>query len=124
MNRYSVDDHSHHDYWLLNKLTKQLSQKFEEHLKSYLIQNLREHGFYFCCDDEFIEFFKSRVYRISFADRQNEYFFYVDFVDDSNKGLYIGNYSTEVTIEHEANKITATIGKTFKSMIAENRKQK
>ena len=117
-------NHTHHDYWLLNEFKRDLTQKFEDHLKTYLIQNLSKHGVHFNSDDEFIDFFKRNVYRITHVDRPNDYQFYANNINGNKKGIFIGAYSTEVTIEHEANKITATIGKTFKSMIAENRNHK
>lgn len=81
----------------LNKLRKD----FDNHLKAYLIRNLQHIGYTFANDNEFIEFVKNRVYRISTESRPNYYELRLDFVDKDNMGTYIGCYSDEINFFEE-----------------------
>jgi len=95
----------------MDKFLENARTEFEDRLKSYLYASLAHNGFEFLSDDEFFEFIKERVHRIGFEGSPMKYQFYLDFVDEKNRGVFLGEYSEEVKISHEGNVITATIGR-------------
>jgi hypothetical protein len=114
---YNIEDYNL-NYSVMEKITadfyKQLMQKFDAHLKSYIQTNLSALGFTFDDDSEFISFVKKRVFKIDFSGNPNQHDLYLDFVDAENKGILIGTYCDEVSFKMDTNTYTATIGTTFK----------
>lgn len=82
-----------------------------DQLKEYLKTNLERVGFKFNDDDELLGFCKKRLIRVAFAQKQNYYKLYVDYVDDSNQGTYLGSYHDTVEIINEGCKITVIMGR-------------
>jgi hypothetical protein len=99
---------------IMGNFYNETRKSFEEHLKFYLIKNLKNLGYDFNSEEQFLDFCKNRIQRISFLEEPNEYQFYLDYKNEINKGTFIGSYSDEKIIKQEGSTITATIGKNFK----------
>jgi len=97
--------------FLMGNLYKKLTADFENNLKQYLIKNLNDIGIVFNSENDFIEFVKARVHRIGFEEIPNYYELYLDFVDEKNRGTFLGSYSDKIDVSFEGNKATATIGR-------------
>lgn len=82
---------------------------FEDKLKDYLKNNLKQFGFEFTADADFISFCKERVSRIAFSEPKKYYEFYLDYIDLNNTGKMIGCYSENVEYKNEGSKITVQI---------------
>lgn len=65
------------------------TSNFNDKLEKYIIENLRKIGFCFSGKDEFHSFVKERITRVSFED-VSEVQYYLDYVDENNKGELIG----------------------------------
>lgn len=85
------DFHNAHIDNIIRKAVSDWSEK----LKTYLLNNLKQFGYHFQNDTDFFDFCQSRIRRITFEENRNKYEFYLDFVDDKNKGTLIGGYSNE-----------------------------
>lgn len=92
-----------------NEFIRKASKDFDSHLKNYVTKNLKELGFEFQSEDDFIQFVSKRVTRIGFEDKPNEYELYVDYQTDNQK--LIGIYNDKVSFDYEGNKVTATFGR-------------
>lgn len=83
---------------------------FNEKLESYLIDNLNNLGYKFETRKDLMEFCKNRVHRISFGQNFNNHIFYLDYIDEENRGTLIGTCNDKLNIKYEGNKIVATFG--------------
>ena len=92
------------------QITSQHIAAFNERIKEYLTENLKLIGICFNTDAEFLEFISTRLTRIKFEDNPNYYEFYLDFVNEENRGRLVGSYSDKTKIVHNGNTITATFG--------------
>ena len=68
-----------------NEFIRKASKDFDNHLKNYVTKNLKELGFEFQSEYDFIQFVSKRVTRIGFEDKPNEYELYVDYQTDNQK---------------------------------------
>jgi hypothetical protein len=85
------------------------SRDFDNHLKNYVTKNLKELGFEFSNEREFIDFVSKRVQRIGFENRPNEWELYVDYQTENQR--LIGIYNDNVSFSYEGLKVTATFGR-------------
>jgi hypothetical protein len=85
------------------------SKDFDNHLKNYVIKNLKELGFEFSTESDFIDFVSKRVHRIGFENRPNEWELYVDYQTENQK--LIGLYNDNVSFSYEGSKVTATFAR-------------
>lgn len=92
---------------------KKVWSDFDKKLREYVTKHLNDLGYQFATEDDFIEFVKARIYRIGFEDKPHYYELYLDFVDNENKGTFIGSYSDNVDITWNENTVTATIGRSI-----------
>ena len=53
-----------------NEFIRKASKDFDNHLKNYVTKNLKELGFEFQSEDDFIQFVSKRVTRIGFVLRE------------------------------------------------------
>lgn len=90
-----------------NEFHKKVMFEWEEKLKYYLKDNLKQFGYEFKNDNEFVDFCKSRVNRVCFEDQPNYYEFYIDYINEKNKGKIIGCYSDNVKFVNDGNKVTS-----------------
>lgn len=90
---------------------KKIWSDFDNYLRAYITKNLKELGYEFTSETDFIAFIQKRVTRISFEDKPNEFEIYLDFVDFDNKGTLVGIYSDNVDFSFEGNTVKATIGR-------------
>lgn len=99
---------------MMRELVKQVNEKFEVQLKSYLLENLKRIGYTFESDDAFYNFLKSRVTRLDFGSRPNHHEFRLDHstTDTEHRvGRLIGSYSDELDIEFDDGKVNVTMGR-------------
>lgn len=106
------------DLWSLHERTmfeiqKKIWKDFDSHLRAYVTKNLKELGYEFISETDFIAFIQKRVTRISFEDKPNEFEIYLDFVDYENRGTLIGIYSDNVDFSFDGNTAKATIGRSI-----------
>lgn len=87
------------------------SKDFDNHLKNYVTKNLKELGFEFENETDFIDFVSNRVTRVGFADKPNEYELYVDFQSKNQK--LIGLYNDKVSFSNDGSTFTATFGRSI-----------
>jgi hypothetical protein len=89
------------------KIALQLNQKREQQFKN----RLSELGFTFETQEAFFDFCKNHVQRV-FPDKgqMNYSEFYIDFVDNTNKGIFIGSINDEFETSFENNKATFKFG--------------
>lgn len=85
------------------------SKDFDNHLTNYVIKNLKELGFEFSTESDFIDFVSKRVHRIGFENRPNEWELYIDYNTENQK--LIGLYNDNVSFSYEGSKVTATFGR-------------
>lgn len=88
---------------------RKASRDFDNHLKNYVTKNLKELGFEFSNEREFIDFVSKRVQRIGFENRPNEWELYVDYQTENQR--LIGIYNDNVSFSYEGSKVTATFGR-------------
>lgn len=93
---------------LTTEVHQKLLAEFENTLKSYIQNNLKELGFEFKNDPEFFDFLSKRVQQIAFDERPHYYELHLDFGTENQK--LIGIYGDEIVLSKEGSKFTATIG--------------
>lgn len=93
---------------VMNDFYKKASKEFDDHLKNYVIKNLKEFGFEFTDDKDFLDFVSKRITRIGFQYKPNEWELFLDYGTENQK--LIGLYSDKVTFSNEGSKVTATFG--------------
>lgn len=91
-----------------NDFIDKASKGFDDHLKNYVRKNLKELGFEFQSESDFIDFVLKRVTRISFEDNPDEYELYVDYQTENKK--LIGIYNNKISFSNDGLIITATFG--------------
>ena len=96
---------------IMRDFYKKSSQEFEDHLKNYVIKNLKEFGFEFTSDKEFLDFVSKRITRIGYQNKPNEWELILDYGHENQK--LIGLYNDKVTFSNEGSKVTATFGRSF-----------
>lgn len=121
------NDHRGIDNWLLNsgrsygknqslvdyvlqKNLEEISKKNSDYLSEYIRMNLEYLGFFFEDENEFLDFAKNRITRISFSEDMYHFEYYLDYVSETNRGILIGISNGKVKWTYEPNKITVTIG--------------
>lgn len=98
---------------LIMDLHKNAIAEWEEKLKVYLKENLKQFGYDFENDNEFLDFCKIRVNRLCFEDKPNYYEFYLDYVNEENTGKLIGCCSDNIDFINNGDKTTIKIGKSY-----------
>lgn len=96
---------------VMNDFYKKASKEFDDHLKNYVIKNLKEFGFEFTSDKDFLDFVSKRITRIGFQDKPNEWELFLDYGTENQK--LIGLYSDKVTFSNEGSKVTTTFGRSI-----------
>ena len=96
---------------IMRDFYKKSSQEFEDHLKNYVIKNLKEFGFEFTSDKDFLDFVSKRITRIGYQNKPNEWELILDYGSENQK--LIGLYNDKVTFSNEGSKVTATFGRSF-----------
>ena len=96
---------------IMRDFYKKSSQEFEDHLKNYVIKNLKEFGFEFTSDKDFLDFVSKRITRIGYQNKPNEWELILDYGRENQK--LIGLYNDKVTFSNEGSKVTATFGRSF-----------
>lgn len=89
---------------------KQVLRKHYDALKLYLRSNLENIGFSFTDEFEFLKLIEDRVTRIGVTENRYHFEYYLDYVSEENRGIYIGSSSSKVTTDFYKGKITFTIG--------------
>ena len=95
------------------EMQKKIWKDFDNHLRNYVTKNLKELGYEFISETDFIVFIQKRVTIISFECKPNEFEIYLDFVDYENRGTLIGIYSDKVDFSCDGNTVKATIGRSI-----------
>lgn len=106
------------DLWSLHEKTmaetyRKIWSDFDKHLRMCITKNLKELGYEFISESDFILFVKKRIFRISFEDKPNYFEIYLDFIDYDNKGTFIGSYSDRVHFVWDENTVRATISRSI-----------
>jgi len=96
---------------VMNDFYKKASKEFDDHLKNYVIKNLKEFGFEFTDDKDFLDFVSKRITRIGFQYKPNEWELFLDYGTENQK--LIGLYSDKVSFSNEGSKVTATFGRSI-----------
>lgn len=96
---------------IMKDFYKKSSQEFDDHLKNYVIKNLKEFGFEFTSDKDFLDFVSKRITRIGYQNKPNEWELILDYGCENQK--LIGLYNDKVTFSNEGSKVTATFGRSF-----------
>jgi len=94
-----------------NDFVIKASKDFDNHLKNYVTKNLKELGFEFENETDFIDFVSNRVTRVGFAYKPNEYELYVDFQSKNQK--LIGLYNDKISFSNDGSTFTATFGRSI-----------
>jgi len=97
---------------IMRDFYKKSSQEFDDHLKNYVIKNLKDVGFEFKSDKDFLDFVSKRITRIGYQNKPNEWELILDYGCKNQK--LIGLYNDKVTFSNEGSKVTATFGRTFR----------
>lgn len=97
--------------FLLNQISKNVWKEFDEKLMSYLVHNLNSLGYTFVDHEDFIEFCKKRITKVSALNSPDDYEFFLDYGTKYQK--LIGRCNTETHYKGSENNsmITVTIGK-------------
>jgi hypothetical protein len=91
---------------LMDMFRKKAVGDFNKRLKEYLIKNLKEFGFNFQNDDDFLIFVSDRLTRINMG--ANEYEFYIDFGSENEK--MVGYYNDKISYSYQGSKVTVSFG--------------
>lgn len=95
---------------VMNDFQRKVIDERDFHLQVYLRENLKQFGYEFGDKNEFLEFCGTRVCAVSFEDKPNYFEFFIDYVNEENRGKLIGACSYNVEFVNEFNKITAIVG--------------
>lgn len=90
-------------------IVRKACKAFDEHLKGYVIKNLKERGFEFGCDKDFFEFVSKRVTRVGVEGRPNEWELYVDY--ETADEMLVGVYDDSVLFSCEGLSVNASFGR-------------
>lgn len=107
--RYSGKSENLVDY-ILQKNIEEISKKHSDHLTQYIRRNLEDFGIFFETENEFLNFAKDRITRISFSDSMYHFEYYLDYTSETDKGILIGISNGKIEWKYEPNRITVTIG--------------
>ena len=96
---------------LIDSIHQKAINDFSEHLKNYLIANLKELGHEFKNDIEFIEFCKKRITRNQTNEyNKNEHLLFLDYKSKDEPGYLVGIYSDEINFNQNNGTFTITFG--------------
>ncbi len=93
-----------------HEFIRKAQSDFNEKLGEYLLGNLKQLGFEFENNKDLGNFCKNRIHRISFGQDFNNHEFYLDYIDEENRGTFIGSCNDKLNIRYEENKIIVTFG--------------
>ncbi|MNS03106.1 hypothetical protein D3C72_344340 [compost metagenome] len=85
-------------YSLQEHMMRSVSNEFDKRLEQYVVENLNKIGYVFEDNTAFYDFLKERMFRLGFDDKPHYYEFYIDFVDEKNRGTFVGSYSDNVSL--------------------------
>lgn len=94
----------------MKDIYRRIADEWDNKIKGYIRENLKQFGHHFETEAEFFEFCKTRVRRVGFQDKPNEWEFYLDYADEKNTGKLIGICSDKMSFKENEGKITLTIG--------------
>lgn len=94
----------------MTEAVERARKEFDEHLKTYVLNNLKRLGFEFKNNSELEKFTAERISKVTFEESPNYHELYVDYVDLDNMGQYIGSYDTTTQVTFEGDKLVTTIG--------------
>lgn len=97
---------------ILQKNIEEISKKHSATLSQYIRSNLQDFGFFFESENEFLDFVRDRITRISFSENVYHFEYYLDYVSEANRGVLIGvsNGKVKWSWSYEPYKVTLTIG--------------
>jgi hypothetical protein len=87
---------------------KKACSHFDNHIKNYVTKNLKDLGFEFSSEAEFVDFISERVTRINHSANPIGWQLWLDINTDNKK--MIGIYYDKVSFTYDGTKITATFG--------------
>ena len=96
--------------YIIDSHVEKVANSYNSILESYFRNNLKKLGYEFSTDNEFYEFCKKRIHKITTTEKPNYHELYIDFVDLSNPGKFVGCYSDEIKTLENNGTITVTIG--------------
>jgi valyl-tRNA synthetase len=101
------------DLPMLDSIMKQhiakLTNEWDNKLKNFITEKLNNLGYHFDSESEFLTFVSKMVSKFS-TQHNLMYHFYLDFIDDKNKGIHLGSASRDTLIEWDGNRCKMTIG--------------
>lgn len=92
-----------------NEFMAKVSKGFDNHLKNYVTINLKQLGFEFDSEADFIDFIAKRVTRIGFQNKPNEWELYLDYQTENQK--LIGLYNDKATYSYEGSSCSVVFGR-------------
>lgn len=97
--------------FLVNQATKKAWKEFDENLMSYLIHNLNSLGYTFVDKNDFLEFCKKRIIKVSVLNSPDDHEFFLDYGSKYEKLIGRCNTVTRTKWSDDFSMITVTIGK-------------
>lgn len=94
---------------IMNQHISKLTNEWDNKLKNFIAEKLNSLGYNFDNESEFLTFVSKRV-STSLTEHNLTYHFYLDFIDDKNKGIHLGSASRETRIEWDGDRCKMTIG--------------
>lgn len=98
---------------IIRDLQKKAVDEWEIKLKSFLKENLKEFGYEFDSDADFVSFCKTRITLLDFVGGTNYHELYLDYINEENKGEFICSYADDYEMTMDGHTVTATIGRRF-----------
>lgn len=96
--------------YIIEEGHRQVFNKHLQALQNYLKENLEKFGFYFDSDDLLLKFIGDRITRITFSENPDYYEYYLDFISEEKKGIFIGCSSSKISYEFNQGTLTFTVG--------------
>ena len=96
--------------YLVQTCIEEVSKKHSDILSQYIRKNLEDFGFFFESQNDFLDFAKNRITRISFSENMYHFEYYLDYTSETDKGILIGISNGNVKWTYEPNRITVTVG--------------
>lgn len=91
----------------INKIIKELMEKFYDQLERVVLKKLNHMGHKFKNRNEFLDFCKQRVSTAQFRDLN---IVYLDFNHETKEGVVLTTYYNKTEMSESNGKITVTIG--------------
>lgn len=94
-----------------DRLYTETMRKVEKEIEIRLKDKLNKLGYIFDSQNHFLEFCRNRVTRALIQNTPNwtRYKFFLDYIDDKNKGTFLVGYEFNTDFDMENNQIKATV---------------